>query len=277
MKWLPSLDIPNIYQLVAERSNSRPLAATSPGVVAAVPQTLPDRCIIDGEIDRCYVCLGFERLLIRLCIYRLTHSMSSLILFFMALRYALLGFLSLRALSGYDLKRLFDTSVRHFWTADQAQIYRTLAQLAEEGLVEVRVIEQDKRPDRKEHRVTKAGLAELEAWLRSPLESVPVREPFLLRLFFAGRLPKEEVSALLSARRAEAEELLSVLEGLLADVSVRLSGRTPDQSQRLQLATLDNGIRHVRTELEWLESLGAQIKALRKRPNQPRKASNENK
>lgn len=190
----------------------------------------------------------------------------------MALRYALLGFLSLRPLSGYDLKRLFDTSVQHFWTADQAQIYRTLAHLAEEGLVEVRVIEQDKRPDRKEHRLTGAGLTELDAWLRSPLESVPVREPFLLRLFFAGRLPQAEVSALLSARKAEAEELLGVLEGLLAEVSVRLSGRTPDQSQRLQVATLDHGIRHVRTELEWLESLGAQIKALRKRPNQPRKA-----
>ncbi len=193
----------------------------------------------------------------------------------MALRYALLGFLSLRPLTGYDLKRLFDTSVQHFWTADQAQIYRTLAQLAEEGLVEVRVVAQGKRPDRKEHRLTEAGLSELEAWLRSPLQSLPVREPFLLRLFFAGRLPKEEVSALFNARRAEAEELLGELEGLLAELSVGRSGRAPDQSQRLQLATLDNGIRHVRAELEWLESLTTQIKASRKRPNQPRKASNE--
>jgi hypothetical protein len=83
------------------------------------------------------------------------------------------------------------------------------------------------------------------------------------------------VSSLLNGRRAEAEELLGVLEGLLADVSVRLSGRTPDPLQRLQLATLDNGIRHVRTELDWLESLGAEIEASRK--TKPRKASNENK
>jgi PadR family transcriptional regulator AphA len=108
----------------------------------------------------------------------------------MALRYALLGFLSLRPLSGYDLKRLFDTTVQHFWTGDQAQIYRTLAQLAEEGLVKVRVIEQDKRPDRKEHHLTEAGLEELEKWLRSPLEPVPVREPFLLRLFLPDGLPE---------------------------------------------------------------------------------------
>jgi len=138
----------------------------------------------------------------------------------MSLRYVHLGFLSLKPLSGYDLKRLFDDSVRHFWTADQVQIYRTLGQLADEGLVEVRVIEQEKRPDRKAHRITAAGLVALD-WLRSPLEPVPVREPFLLRLFFAGRLPKAEVLPLLDDG-----------SGMLSSIYVCASRL---QSRRLQL------------------------------------------
>ena len=52
----------------------------------------------------------------------------------MSLEYAILGFLNYQPFSGYDLKKLFDTSVRHFWPADQSQIYRTLARLTEQGL-----------------------------------------------------------------------------------------------------------------------------------------------
>ena len=42
----------------------------------------------------------------------------------MSLEYAILGFLCYKPLSGYDLKKIFDNSVQHFWPADQGQIYR---------------------------------------------------------------------------------------------------------------------------------------------------------
>jgi DNA-binding PadR family transcriptional regulator len=66
----------------------------------------------------------------------------------MSLRQAILGFLSIRPLSGYDLKRTFDQSVRHFWSADQAAIYRMLGELEADGLVEYERIAQETRPDR---------------------------------------------------------------------------------------------------------------------------------
>ena len=87
----------------------------------------------------------------------------------MTIQYAILGLLSWRPLSGYDLKKIFDTSVRHFWPADQAQIYRTLSRLAEKGWAEMEVIEQSDRPDRKLYHITEAGRAELHAWLLTPL------------------------------------------------------------------------------------------------------------
>jgi PadR family transcriptional regulator AphA len=55
----------------------------------------------------------------------------------MSLEYSILGFLSYKPFSGYDLKKAFDNSVRHFWYADQSQIYRTLARLTEQGYVEM--------------------------------------------------------------------------------------------------------------------------------------------
>ena len=83
----------------------------------------------------------------------------------MSLDYAILGFLNYAPLSGYDLKKVFDNSVQHFWPADQSQIYRTLTRLTERGLAEMDVIEQTERPDRKVYHITQAGRDELLQWL----------------------------------------------------------------------------------------------------------------
>ena len=66
----------------------------------------------------------------------------------MSLEFALLGFLSYHSNTGYDLKKIFDTSIRHFWPADQSQIYRILARLTSQGLAEMEKIPQEDRPDR---------------------------------------------------------------------------------------------------------------------------------
>jgi PadR family transcriptional regulator AphA len=173
----------------------------------------------------------------------------------MSLRYAVLGFLSVRPLAGYDLKKYFDASVRHFWTADQAQIYRTLSQLADEGLVKVHVIAQDGRPDRKEHHITPAGRAALDEWLRSPLEPQPTREPFLLKVFFAGRLPPTDTNAMIDARIGAATRQLAVLREIAATAVAASTHGPHGIEQLLATATLENGIRHVLTELEWLGDL----------------------
>ncbi|CAN5182503.1 helix-turn-helix transcriptional regulator [soil metagenome] len=176
----------------------------------------------------------------------------------MTLRHAILGFLSVAPSTGYDLKSYFDGSVRQFWTADQAQIYRVLAQLAQDGLVTIEVIPQSDRPDRKLHHLTPAGTDELDRWLASPLDAHAVREPFLLRLFFAGRLGRAGVGDLIGARIAAAEQQLALLSAIRSS-----SGPPgPDLERMLRLATLDNGIRHTQTEIDWLAELRRSVTAL---------------
>ena len=79
----------------------------------------------------------------------------------MSLEHAILGFLNYRPFSGYDLKKVFDSSVRHFWAADQSQIYRTLARMAKKGFAEQEIIEQTDRPTRKLYHITAEGRTEL--------------------------------------------------------------------------------------------------------------------
>lgn len=169
----------------------------------------------------------------------------------MSLTYAVLGLLDLAPMSGYDLKKSFDKSVAHFWAADQAQIYRTLAKLVDDGAVEVTVVPQEGRPDRREHRITDAGRCALSAWLASPLEEERDRDPFLARVFFAGREDVEVVRDLLRQRRALAEARLAALRAI----------PQPEGSlaERLRGATLRHGLRHLEAELAWLDEVEGEL------------------
>ena len=178
----------------------------------------------------------------------------------MSLKHAVLGFLSIAPMTGYDLRKHMEESVAHFWPADQAQIYRTLGHLAADGLVSVRTIPQEGKPDRREHSITDAGLAELDSWLAAPVEYVPSREVFLVRLFFVGRLGADRVRAVLEERAAEARELAAVLEQTRdASEQAARPPASPDLETRLRLATLANGLVHARAELEWAEDLLAEL------------------
>ena len=69
----------------------------------------------------------------------------------LSLKHAILGFLSIKSLTGYELKKAFDRSVDHFWPADQSQIYRTLSRLVEEGFLTVEEIEIESRLNQKRY------------------------------------------------------------------------------------------------------------------------------
>lgn len=47
----------------------------------------------------------------------------------MSLKHALLGFLNYGPHTGYELKKVFDISVAHFWNAELSQIYPSLKAL----------------------------------------------------------------------------------------------------------------------------------------------------
>lgn len=162
----------------------------------------------------------------------------------MELKHAILGLLSIRSMSGYDLGRAFAGTVAHFWHADQSQIYRTLDRLAEAGAITTEIVRQDGKPDRKVHSLTDAGHQELTGWLSSPVEADHPKEPFLARLFFAAPIGLEGVERLLDERDRQVEESLRELSSITI--------KADDTTGLLQTATLRNGLLHAKAEREWL-------------------------
>jgi PadR family transcriptional regulator AphA len=172
-----------------------------------------------------------------------------------SLEYAILGFLTYRPLSGYDLKKFFDESVRHFWSATQSQIYRTLGRMAEDGWVRVEMVEQEDRPDRKVYHITDEGRAELRRWLTTPLDLPKIRHKWLVKVFFAHQLSDEEIVALFEAHAEKLHQKLELFRtGVQAVIERRFAEMGSERARRLWQFTLDYGIAHLEWELQWVES-----------------------
>ena len=173
----------------------------------------------------------------------------------MSLEHAILGFLHYKPLSGYDLKKAFDTSVRHFWPADQSQIYRTLAGLADKGWAEVEVIHQEDRPDRKVYHITPAGRAELLRWLATPVPPEEPRSANLVQVFFSGLLPDEEVLAHFERAAAQMRRLLEVYAQVPEQAAPYYALAGSPREIFYWLLTLECGVINARAQLAWLESV----------------------
>lgn len=171
----------------------------------------------------------------------------------MSLDYAILGFLAGRAMTGYDLKKLFDTSVSHFWPADQSQIYRTLTGLAERGWVTQEVIAQNDRPDRKVYHITPEGRANLRQWLMKELPVAPTRSASMIQVFFSAQLQDEDVIVMLERVAAHMRAGLAMYDDIPRQIE---NYREYTQSPReffFWMLTLDIGQMTMRANLDWIE------------------------
>jgi PadR family transcriptional regulator AphA len=177
----------------------------------------------------------------------------------MSLDHAILGFLNYRPYSGYDLKKIFDTSVRHFWPANQSQIYRTLSRMAEKGLVEMQVVEQEDRPNRKEYSITPAGQAELRQWLVTPLPFDDNRSAPMIQVFFAGQLSNEEIIAMYQRVADFMHMGLQQYEQIPQEMEAYAEYVQSPREFFFWMQTLEIGKMMVRTNLEWIEGVITQI------------------
>ncbi len=175
----------------------------------------------------------------------------------MSLEFAILGFLQYGPMTGYDLKKHFDVSVRHFWPADQSQIYRTLARLETQAFVERETLRGQEHPDRKVYHLTPAGRDALARWLRAPLPAQDTRLAELIQVFFAGQLSNAEALALF-------ERLAESARAALAGYDLIPQPPEADGLARERFfwqLTLDYGKMSTRADLQWLESVIARIRA----------------
>ena len=165
-------------------------------------------------------------------------------------KYAILGMLSLRPMSGYDIRKTVQESIRFFWSESYGQIYPALKRLEAQKLVERVRGAQKGRAGRQVYALTRTGRRELQEWLTRKPQMQPFRNELLLKLFFGRLVPREACQEHLRHFRQRQEDFLQTyrqVEGWLHTEHER----HPDLP--FWLMTLTYGVHQARALRDWCD------------------------
>ena len=171
----------------------------------------------------------------------------------MSLKYALLGIIDTgnRSYSGYELKKIFDSSMQFYWNATYTQIYSTLSRLHDESLLTMELVHQDDLHHKKMYAITDAGKAELREGVAKPFDIQKVRNTMLVQVTLADRLDNSQVTAMLDAYIVIVRERLAALR---SDGVQEILNRARNERERFfWRVSLQKGVRTFERELDWAE------------------------
>jgi DNA-binding PadR family transcriptional regulator len=134
---------------------------------------------------------------------------------------AILGMVVLGARSGYEIRRAAERSVRFFWALGPPQIYAELKRLETQGLIKGRDDARGGRA-RRSFEVTAAGTKALRRWLNDEdAGTLELRDPELLRLFFADAVGRDDAIARVDVMRRRSQRALELFDREIAPAARR--------------------------------------------------------
>lgn len=137
---------------------------------------------------------------------------------------ALLGLLSIRPMTGYEIRKSYARGLEPWWETPRTQIYPKLRELARRGLVDDEVVIQHGRPNKKVYAILPAGTEALTRWLAAEISWPEMKHHMMLRLFLGNLLPLDTVKQLLGDYRDRMAARASALREAHERFSASLTG-----------------------------------------------------
>jgi len=178
----------------------------------------------------------------------------------MSLKYALLGMIAEKPGSGYALRKRFFSYLK----PTLSQIYRTLADMTAEKLVDFNKIDQDNAPNKKVYFITSPGQKDLDKWLENTMSSNWLTQkqmiPYLTQVWFSYRVPPDDVIKNLEAYRAELLERVKWVE-LEAETLTKKSRVTRDGREKFfRDLSIKGSYMQLESIINWMDFAIDQIK-----------------
>jgi DNA-binding PadR family transcriptional regulator len=166
-------------------------------------------------------------------------------------RRVILGLLSKRSMSGYDIRRLLRSLGSLLGNPSFGTIYPALHALLKDGLVTVEVVPHASRPPRKIYTITETGKQALQEWAVQPLSSSMGLRSFIMNLILAGDAIPDGLTALFRKR----SEAVAAYRSVLEQVNDELAG----QASQGELVAIEYALAIGNAELAWLGSRLGQL------------------
>ncbi len=171
-------------------------------------------------------------------------------------RTAVLGFLTWHPMSGYDIKKRIEESIRNFWSESPGQIYPILRRLADDGLATKSTGASDGGRDRHLYTITEQGREELRRWLEASVDLAIPRNELLLKLFFGRQVDRETCIWQVREYRKQMSELLDKYEATEQRLRRDLAEH-PDL--QYWLITLRFGVSERTAAIDWADQTLAEL------------------
>jgi PadR family transcriptional regulator, regulatory protein AphA len=166
----------------------------------------------------------------------------------MSLRYALLGIISKKPATGYDVVRIFKEQMVYFWNSTHSQIYTELNRMDQESLIDHELVIQQNSPNKKIYSLTDQGRKELVRWMmEQPLKPAKIKDEFLIKAAAFNVLSLPEMIQLV-------DEVIK-RETRVHEMTVQWKEQymNGEESDTGTILTLEYGIRYSKMYLEWCE------------------------
>ena len=158
----------------------------------------------------------------------------------------ILGLLSHEDLTGYDMKKRIDGSIRFFWKGSFGNIYPALRDMETQGLIVKREASVTGR-EKITYSITQSGRKNLEKWLSDERSSNEIRYETLLKVFFGGQAKKE-----VSLHNIEVfEERIRADLALMKSYCEQLKNALDDEDHRYYYLTASFGVESYEAYLKW--------------------------
>lgn len=163
-------------------------------------------------------------------------------------KFAILGMLTAGPLSGYDLKKMSEQKLVHFWHESYGNLYPRLAELEAERLVSSKRERRPGRPDATVYTLTPRGWGEFREWMTVPAAPERVRSELLLKVFFGAHTAVEESVRQIEAYRDQQQERRTTFDAM----EELLRGEESDAPDTpFRLLTLRRGQLVTEARLRW--------------------------
>lgn len=188
----------------------------------------------------------------------------------MSINYAILGILSYKPMTGYDLKKIIQNSDFMYWSGNNNQIYKALTELLNKGFVKNELKYEEGSPTKKIYEITDGGLTALKEWVSSPVGDSEIKKPFLVHLAWSSMLNSKELNNLIDEYESQVKSQL-----LMVKNNKEAAKFSPDRTaleNTLWTYINDNIQRTYKNELIWIQDLRRDISNI---PNENDLAENE--
>lgn len=161
-------------------------------------------------------------------------------------QFVILGLLTERPLSGYDIKKIIDIRFKFFWNESYGQIYPELKRMIEDELIESEIMDSDR--GKQLYRITQKGYEELKQWMYEGPGTESYRLEILLKRYFAGIVDPTIMINHIQQFEFQHKQELNILNQFKHELETI---DDPQHNHSHVLSVIDFGIKTNTAYLEW--------------------------